>query len=196
MQDVSEHLFYRTPLDDCFYFTIVAGFIVCNYILLVTFKKWEVISRLKNSSIYLKDFEDFDLFFFTFFFVFSFSLRNACLPCQLRKAYAVLCCLRFVGSETPRQNDFEQFWKFEFHLERFPRNTRVIDFDGPSDYLYLFKNHRQAFPRPGERPSSLLKDTKMWFGPNVKYLLKPFFEDFCYREGISCLIYPLCRLNH
>ena len=72
MQDVSEHLFYRTPLDDCFYFTIVAGFIFCNYILLVTFKKWEVISRLKNSSIYLKDFEDFDLFFFTFFLFFHF----------------------------------------------------------------------------------------------------------------------------
>ena len=95
MQDVSEHLFYRTPLDDCFYFTIVAGFIVCNYILLVTFKKWEVISRLKNSSIYLKDFEDLDLFFYFFFFVFSFSLRNACLPCQLRKRmlYSVVSVL-------------------------------------------------------------------------------------------------------
>ena len=45
----------------------------------------------KNSSIYLKDFTDVDFFFFHFFaFVFSFSLANACLPCQLRKAYAVL----------------------------------------------------------------------------------------------------------
>ena len=32
------HLFYRTPLDDYFYFITVAGFIFCNYVLLATFK--------------------------------------------------------------------------------------------------------------------------------------------------------------
>ena len=34
-------------------------------------------------------------------------------PCQLCKAYAVLWAARpFVGSETPKHNDFDQFWKF------------------------------------------------------------------------------------
>ena len=27
-----EHLFYRTPLDECFDFTTVAAFILCSYI--------------------------------------------------------------------------------------------------------------------------------------------------------------------
>ena len=39
----------------------------------------------KKSSIYLKDFKYLD-----FFSLFSFSLTNTCLPCQLREAYAVL----------------------------------------------------------------------------------------------------------
>ena len=39
----------------------------------------------KISSIYLKDFTDLD-FFFSFYSFFSFSLTNACLPCQSRKA--------------------------------------------------------------------------------------------------------------
>ena len=29
---------------------------------------------------------------------------------------------RFVGSETPKHNAFDQFWKFKFHFEHFPRN--------------------------------------------------------------------------
>ena len=63
-----------------------------------------------------------------------------------------------------------------------------LSFDGPSNYLYLFKKHRQTFPGSEERPSSHLKVTKMWFGPNIKYLSEPFFADFCCREGISYLI--------
>ena len=31
--------FFRTPLDECFCFKTVAGFTVCNYILLATFKQ-------------------------------------------------------------------------------------------------------------------------------------------------------------
>ena len=130
--------------------------------------------------------------------LFLFSLTNTCLPCQLRKAYAVLWAAnrfvgletpgaanRFVGLETPEHNDFDQFWKFKFHFEHFPRNTRFLSFDGPSK-LYLFKNHWQTFSWPGEHPSPHLKVTKMWFSPNIKYLSKPFFVDFCCQEGISC----------
>ena len=36
-----------------------------------------------------------------------------------------------------------------------------LSFDGPSNYLYLFKKHRQTFPGSEERPSSHLKVTKM-----------------------------------
>ena len=40
----------------------------------------------------------------------SFSLRNVCLPCQLRNAYSVLLAANhFVGSETPKRNDFNHF---------------------------------------------------------------------------------------
>ena len=43
-------------------------------------------------------------------YFFSFSFRNAYLPCRLRKAYAVLgSANRFVGSETLKDNDFDQF---------------------------------------------------------------------------------------
>ena len=50
---------------------------------------WQLSSSENNSSIYLKYFTDLDFFFPIFFLVFSFFLTNACLPCQLRKAYAV-----------------------------------------------------------------------------------------------------------
>ena len=63
------------------------------------------------------------------FFQFSFSLTNVCLPCQLRKAYAVLWAAnRFVGSETSKNNEF---WKLKFQFAHFPRNTRFLSLDGP-----------------------------------------------------------------
>ena len=83
--------------------------------------------------------------------------------------------------------DLDQFWKFKFHFDHFPRNTWFLSFDGPTNYFYLFKNRRQTFLWPGERPSYLGKVTKMRFGPNIKYLLEPFFADFRCREGISCI---------
>ena len=120
----------------------------------------------KNSSIYLQDFADLDFFYINFF---SLSLTNACLSCQLRKAYAVLRAVnRFVGSKTPKHNAFDQFWKSKFHFEHFPRKKRFLSFDRSSNSLYLFKNHRQTFLWPGKRPSSHLKVAKMWFGPNIK----------------------------
>ena len=123
-------------------------------------------------------------------YFFWFSLITTGLPCRLRKVYAVLRAVkRFVGSETPKQNAFDQFWKFEFHSENFLRNTRFLSFDGLSNYLYLFKNHQQRVSWPGELSSSHIKVTKVWFGsPNIKYLSEHFFADFCWRKGISwCL---------
>ena len=96
---------------------------------------------------------------------------------------------RFVGSESSKHNAFNQFWKFNLHFEHFLRNTQFLSFGGPTNYLYLFKNHRQVFSWPEERPPPHLKVTKMWFGPNIKYFLEPFFADFCCRRGISCWPY-------
>ena len=120
-------------------------------------------------------------------YYFSCFLKNASLPCRLRKAYGVLWPdNHFVGSETPKHNSFDQFRKFEFHLEYFPRNTQFVSFDGPSNYFHLFKFHRQSFSSPGERPSFHINVTKTWFGPNIQYLSKLYFADFCCRGGISC----------
>ena len=50
--------------------------------------------------------------------LFSFSLTNAWLTCPLRKSYAVLWAgNHFVGSESPIDNTFDQFWKFKFYFE-------------------------------------------------------------------------------
>ena len=99
-------------------------------------------------------------------FFFSFSLANACLPRRLRKAYALLWAAnRFVGSETPKRNSFDQFLKFKFHFKNSPRYTQLLGFNGPNNYLYLINNHQQTFSWPGERKSSPPNLTKTWFGP-------------------------------
>ena len=54
------------------------------------------------------------------------------------------------------------------------------------NYLFLLKNHRVTFSGPGERSSSHLKVTKVWFSPNIKYLTEPFFADFRCPEGNFC----------
>ena len=57
-------------------------------------------------------------------------------------------------------NAFDQFWKIKFHFKHFPKNTQLLSFDGPSNCLYLFKNHRQTFSWPGDvrhPASNLLK---------------------------------------
>ena len=123
--------------------------------------------------------------FLLYRYFFSFSLTIACLICRLRKAYAVLWAAnRFVGSEKPNYNAFDQFWKIKFHFIHSPRNKRFLSFDRPSNYLYQFKNKWQAFSWPVERLSSHLKVAKMWFGPNIKYLSEPFFAGSRCRKGI------------
>ena len=90
--------------------------------------------------------QGFYRFIYLFFIFCSFSFTNASLPCQLHKAYAALSALNhFSGSETSNHNDFDQLWKFKFHFEHFSRNIRFLSFDGPSNYLHLFQNHRQTF---------------------------------------------------
>ena len=59
----------------------------------------------------------------------------------------------------------------------------------PSNYLHLFKDNQQTFPWTGERTSSHLKVSKMWFGQNIKRLSESFFADFWCQEGISCFFF-------
>ena len=81
------------------YFATVAGFILSNYVSWHLWSSEKLLVRKKWSI----DFKDF-----TQIFLFSFSLTNVCLPCQLRKAYAVLWAAnRFVGSGTPKHNSFD-----------------------------------------------------------------------------------------
>ena len=117
---------------------------------------WQLSSSENNSSIYLKYFTDLDFFFSNFFSCF-FIFFDKCLF-TLSVTQSVCCNLSsqpFCCLETPKHNTFDQFWKFKSHFEHFPRNTRLLSFEGPSNYLYLFKNYRQTFSWPGERPSSL-----------------------------------------
>ena len=161
------------PLDDCFYFTTVADLILGNIY------SWQFLSSEKSLArkkvIYLKDFTDLNFFLsFLFFFFLHFVWQ---MPVCLA-SYAK--CVLYPEQPTVlltgwQHNDFEQFWKFKFHFEHFPRNTLCLSFDGPSHYLYVFKNHQQTFSWPGERPSSHLKFTQMWFGPSSKYLSEPLF---------------------
>ena len=78
---------------------------------------------------------------------------------------------------------------FLTNFKHFSRNTQFLNFDGPSNYLHLFKNHQQTFPWSGERPSSHIKVTKILFAPNIKYLSESCFMDFCCPEVISCIWY-------
>ena len=139
-------------------------FILCNYIQLATFNtSWE-----KKSSIYFKDFTGFRFFLF--------SLK---IPVYLVR-YAVtqsICCTI----------NFGQFGKFQYHLEHFPRHTGFLSFGGPSNYLYLFRNHRKTFSWPGNVRHPTSKLSKYWFGSNIKYVSEPFFADSCCWEGISCV---------
>ena len=56
------------------------------------------------------------------------------------------------------------------------QETQSLSFDGPSNYLYLFKNYQQTFLLPGERPSFHLKVTKMWFCPTLITFWNPSLQ--------------------
>ena len=73
--------FLRTPLDDCFYFTTVADFAVTY--------SWKLSSG-ERSLVRKKMHISQGFYRFRFFYTYIYFLTNACLPCRLRKAYAVL----------------------------------------------------------------------------------------------------------
>ena len=107
------------------------------------------------------------------FFFFHFSLTNRCLPYRLPK--------RMLYSEQPTVLLAQRHLN-TILLTNFENLNSISNIfqenDGPTNYLYLFKNHRQTFSWPGERQSSHLKVTKMWFVPKIKYLSEPFFAVF------------------
>ena len=134
-------------------------------------------------------------------FFYSFSLRNTCLPCRLRKTYVyswqptILFAWRHLN--TMHLTLSTKILKIQIPPRTISRNTQFLSFDGLSHYLYLLKiepafvplkkNRRQKYLWPGERSSSHLKVTKMRSSPDIKYLSGPFV-DFCCREGISCFV--------
>ena len=145
--------------------------------------RWQLSSSEKllvgkeNSSIYFRDLTDLDIFYTDIVFHFLWQM-----PVYL-VGYAK--CMLYSEQSTVLLTHFENL---DFISNIF-QETRFLSLDGPTNYLYLFKKHQQTFSWPGERPSSHLKVTKMWFGPNIKYRSEPFFAGFCCREGISCLLY-------
>ena len=116
----------------------------------------------KNSSMYLKDFAglDFFIYFFIYLFICFFIFFYKCLftLSVMQSVCYTISSQPFFGWETPKHNSFDQFWKFNFYFEHFPRNTRFLSFGGPSNYLYLFKNYRQTFHDQGnvDHPTSKL----------------------------------------
>ena len=88
-------------------------------------------------------------------------MRNTCLPCRLRKAYAVLWGSNpFFGSETPKHNAFNQFWKFEFHFEHFPINNQFLSLKDPliiCIYLRTTNRHFRNLRNVRHPTSNLLK---------------------------------------
>ena len=109
----------------------------------------------KTSATYLKDFTDLDFFFlfflffifiylFTYLFIYLFIFHFFHFLWQMLFNFPVtqsVCC-------TLSSQPF-----------RCLRDTLFLRFDGLSDHLYLFKNHRRTFLWPGVRDltSKLLK---------------------------------------
>ena len=71
-------------MDDCFCFTTVTGFILCNYICLATFKCWEVNSWEKKFIQISQDL-DLNLDFFSFQFLRKFKASRLSLNIKKTK---------------------------------------------------------------------------------------------------------------
>ena len=105
--NVNFAIFLRTPFLQNIPASILEQFLALHLAIIYSWQHFStdkvIVGEKSPYPIYLKYFTDLD-------FLFSFSLANACLPCQLCKAYAVLwAAICFVGSETPKHNDFDQF---------------------------------------------------------------------------------------
>ena len=138
-------------MDDCFYLQkLLALYFAIIY-------SWQLSSSEKSFSrekqfIYVSQgFYRFRFLFFHFFSFCSFCLTNTCLPCQLRKAYVPWAANRFVvwrHLNTMILTNFENLSS----ISNIFQETQFLSFVRPSNYLHLFKNHRQTFSWPGERP--------------------------------------------
>ena len=71
---------------------------------------------------------------------------------------------------------FQGLYRYRFLLHK--RFLFYFLWQMPVLPIYLFKNYPQTFWWLGKHPSFHLKVTKIWFGPNIKYLLEPLFADF------------------
>ena len=145
----------------------------------------------KISFIYLKDFLDFIYTEFIYLFFFLYIFFDKCLF-SLSVTQSVYCALSselFCWHGSTNHNAFEQFWKFEFHFEHFPRNTRFLRFDGSINHLFLVKNHQQKFSWPGKRPSSQIQFTKMGFGQNINYFSETLSKNNLLSNGYTKLLF-------
>ena len=118
---------------------MVSGFIPCSYIELAIFKQQSLVDK-KISTVYLSDFT-------SFFYRDVFSIHfDKCLFTQSR-TQSVCCglsgqlCCWFRETQTYNAFDLvdEISDEFKFHLERFSRTSRFLDFHRLSEYLYFFK---------------------------------------------------------
>ena len=120
------------------------------------------------------------------FYRFSFLLHLYYFHFLLCKAYALPWeANHFVDLETPKLNAFNQFWKFWTSFRTFSKKHTVFSLRDPLIIcIYLRVTDRHLCDQGNILPQ---KVTKMWFCPNIKYLLEPFFAAFCSREGIFML---------
>ena len=114
----TEHLWMTASIyKSCWLYTLQL-FIAVNFQVV----KSHLVGK-KSSFMYLKDFTDLDFFFSIFFFLFIlFDEYLFTLPVT-QSVYCTLSSQPFCCLETPKHNDFDQFWKSKFHFEHFPRNT-------------------------------------------------------------------------
>ena len=99
--------------------------------------------------------------------------------------------IRFVGSETPKHKDFENL-NYISNIFQVTHNFLVLM--DPVIICIYFRTINIHFRYQGERLSSHLEVTKMWFGSSIKYLSESFFADFWCREGISCWLFKTCYI--
>ena len=103
------------------------------------------------------------IYIFKGFYRFRFTLHKYFFPFSLTNSFGYV--KRMPYSEQPTillarrhpntmfLTDFENLIRFRTYF----KSTRFLTFDKPTNYLYLFKNHRQTFLWIGKRPSPHLK---------------------------------------
>ena len=151
---------------------------------------------MEKKSSYISRILQISIFFFSFCLLIFFIFFDKCLfvlwvlqsLCCTLSSHFVFLVVRFVGSETPKHNPFDQFRKIKFHFVHFPRNMRFLSFDRPSNNLYLRTTNRHFREQENVRHpiSKLLKCDLV---QTLSTFLEPFIANFCCREGISCFLF-------